>query len=121
MDKTMMKFKWEGWKRKKKEEFNSACVDIHVWWDNNKEWAVVVIPVAVGFSAKAFKIISKIVGHRMKTKELEKFYNRQIYDPVARVHLLTNRPMTAADKKAFAELRAQKYSVHDSLEYLGLL
>ena len=104
-----------------KAKINSVSCDIRIWWSENKEWAIIVIPFGIGVTTKVVKTITKIVSARSQAKQLDIYYNRQVYDPRDGIKYETNRSMTAADKKNFGALRASGMSVYDSLMKLNLL
>ena len=104
-----------------KAKINSVSCDIRIWWSENKEWAIIVIPFGIGVTTKVVKAITKIVSARSQAKQLDIYYNRQVYDPHLGIKLETKRSMTAADKKNFVALRESGMGVYDALNRLNLL
>lgn len=104
-----------------KAKVNSVSCDIRIWWSENKEWAIIVIPAGVALTSKMIKVITKLVSARTQAKQLDIYYNRQVYDPHDGIKYETRRSMTAADKKNFGELRRNGMSVYDALVRLNLI
>lgn len=102
-------------------KINGVSCDIRIWWSENKEWAIIVIPAGVAVSTKVIRVVTKLIATRVQAKQLDIYYNRQVYDPHDGIKYETKRSMTAADKKNFGELRRSGMSVYDSLVRLNLL
>lgn len=57
-------------KRTFKEWFSDKSREIKIWWDENREWAIVVVPVAgTGLIWMMKKIVSGGIQHINLTKE----------------------------------------------------
>jgi hypothetical protein len=114
-------FKKEERRRKRKAWFNEKCMDFSIWWSQNKDWAIVVIPFGIGLTAKTLRWLSSILKARYKAKQLDIYYDRRVYDPVMGIKYETKRTMTALDKENFTNLRRNGATVHDALKTLNLI
>lgn len=84
---TYCKFRVVGQKVSFKERVHEALQNFGIWWNDNKEWAIIVLPVAVGLGSWAIKSLIKgsvsvvkglIQAHNLKLEEAIK--NLYCYD-----------------------------------------
>lgn len=98
------KFKVVGDKRTFKQKFHDFTNDFGIWWNDNKDWAIIVLPVAVGLGAwsikkvitGSFQVVNKLINLRMLKKEklLKELY---CYDRSLGHYWKLNRELTSAE------------------------
>lgn len=121
MEVTMENFKKEQRRRERQEKINSILCDIQVFWANNKDWLMVVGPIAGAVALKVGGTVTKSMKYHHEAKMNDKFYNRQIWDPKNGLHITTKRSMTPRDKTNVIRLKEQGLSTMEALSRLNLV
>ena len=115
-----VKFRVKGQKRSLKEVIIDASNDMRIWWSENKEWAIVVLPVALGGGTW---LVKKVVNGSIDIAKLlieNRRIARRAYDPSTGVYLTLRHKLTNNEAIKLAELR-KTMSVTEALELMRLI
>lgn len=118
---TIDKFKKEEKRRERKQKFDDACMDFAIWWQNNKEWAIVVIPAAFAVTAKVASVTAKTIKALNANKQAQVYYDQRVYDPRTGIKYTTIKPMSAGTKRELGRLINGGMSTYDALIKMDLI
>ena len=112
---------FEEFKEKVRERFWKTSNGISVWWSQNKEWAVIVIPsVAMGATWVLKRVISgAITNHNLnKEKQLKELY---IYDMSLKAYWKLRRGLSTSEMLEIESRRKMGESLGEILRSMRLL
>lgn len=122
------RFKVVGEKKSFKTIVDDISYDVGVWWDDNKDWAIYVLPVAVGLGAWTVKLLVKgganclkdISRSRLLKKEqmLKELY---CYDRSMGHYWKLNRTLTANEWKKVAARKAAGETLAEILDSMHVI
>lgn len=111
-----------GQKRTFKEFIADTSDDIREWWNQNKDWSIIVIPIAGSLATivlrGGFKLSAKAISAIKDGMEIKKL-NRRIYDPSNGMYIWLKSDMKTADVKRLNDLRKEGLTLIDALQKIG--
>ena len=113
-------FEVKGEKRGFKEKLMDASDKMRIWWSENKDWAVVVLPVVLG---GGIWVVKKVVNGSVDIVKLlieDRKISRRVYDPSTGLYLTLKHKLTNKEAIRIAELR-KTVGVTEALKELGLI
>ena len=102
------------------DAFDRKCNYMASWWDVNKEWAIVVLPVAAGLTVKAFNVATKAINAYSANKTAQ-VQACTMWDPVKQIHVVTKHPLTRIELEDYMRLTNSGMTVSDALMTLNLI
>ena len=109
------------YKRSVKQWFNDTSYEIKVWWDNNKEWAAIVVPIAIPC---AVGLTKKIISTGASTYRLhleDKMQTRRIYDHSLGMYWTLKRSLNSNDMLSIERRRKAGEKMGDILSSMRLI
>lgn len=91
--------------------------DFRAWWRDNRDYAVVLIPAAIGGLKIAHKSVSKHAEARVRKDLVEK----RVWDPSRGVWYELKRPMTNSQRLKLDHMRTQGFTTGEALSRMKIL
>ena len=99
---------------RKAEEF--AC-DFRGWWRENRDYVVILAPVAVG----GLKIAHKSIDKHVEAKVRKDLVEKRVWDPSRGCWYEIRRPMTNKQRLRLDALKSKGFTTGEALRMMGVL
>ena len=109
----------ETFGEKIRKHWNAFSMDMQVWWRDNKEWAVVVIPAGAVVATKLINSGTKLIRSASQLHAL-KVNAATMWDPTMQMHHVLKHPMTQLETSDYERLRNQGYTMSETLSMMNL-
>lgn len=111
--------KWQEMKDSARMKWESFSMDMQVWWRDNKDWAVVVIPAGLVVATKLINAGTRLANSAIQANAA-KHSAQVMWDPSMRMWHELRHPVSSVEADNIERLRAQGYTLNETLNILNL-
>lgn len=109
----------ETFGEKARRKWNAFSMDMQVWWRDNHEWAIVVIPAGCAVAVKLINTGSKMISQASQL-HAARINQATMWDPSMQMHHVLKHPMTQLETNDYERLRSQGFSMSETLNMMNL-